>query len=247
MGYLAGSVEASRQVTESLDDVEGMADPHERFSLFDLYASAIEDIRTGNHLAGISQLEAIVGADPGFKEAVKGLATAYYLHAKRPNLAQPLFEQTLAIDPHQEDALYFLGKILFEAGDLAGARDRFEAILEFRPQSPPSVFQLGRLHYAQGDVEQAMRLFETALDIDPYFLPSLIGLGAEHARRKEHEVAGEYRGGHELPRPDHRRQPFGPRRALRAGQAPGRAGEERGGETGARDCALSGHHAGTGR
>jgi tetratricopeptide (TPR) repeat protein len=192
MGYLVGSVEASREITESLDSIEGLADPHEKFFLFDLYSSAMEDIRLDRHLEGISQLEAIVAADPGFKEAIKGLATAYYLHAKRPDRAQPLFEQTLDIDPHQEDALYFLGKILLEAGDLDGARERFEAILEFRPASAPATFQLGRIHMAQGDEFGAMELYRTTLDIDPYFLPSLIGLGAHHARHKEHELAGEY-------------------------------------------------------
>ena len=192
MGYLVGSVTASLELDETLEGIEGRVDPHEKNPLFDLFSSGLEDIRQERYLEGIRRLEGVVEADPGFKDALKSLAIAYMLHARQPDRARELFERALVIDPYQEDAQYFLGKIFLESGDLTRARTHFEAILDFRPMTAPAVFALGAIHSREGDQEQARDLFEAALDISPRHHQSLIALGAYHARRKEHETAGEY-------------------------------------------------------
>lgn len=192
LGYVTGSPAQAASVTEDLEDVSGMVDPHEKRHLFDLFSTATEDIRLGDTLVGIAKLERIVASEPGFKEAVKALATAYYLHAGRPEEARRLFERALAIDPFQDDAVYFLGLILLTSGDLEGARDQFEKILDFGSATAPALYQLGRIDARLGDAESSRSHYELALEGDPNHLGALIALGAWHARRKAHEEAAGY-------------------------------------------------------
>jgi len=192
MGYLVGSVGASREVDDTLDDVSGMSDPHEKNLLFDLFSSGLEDIRQERYLEGIRQLEGVVAADPGFKDAIKNLAIAYMIHARQPDRAREFFERAIAIDFYQEDAHYFLGKIYLEQGDLVRAREHFETILEFRPMTAPAVFALGSIYASEGDQDRARELYEAALTISPRHHQSLVALGSYHARRKEHDLAGDY-------------------------------------------------------
>lgn len=192
LGYITGSPAQAASVTEDLEDVIGMVDPHEKRHLFDLYSTSGEDIRTGEIQVGIAKLERIVASEPGFKEAVKALATAYLLHAEQPERARELFERTLSIDPAQDDALYFLGLIYLNSGDLEAARIQFEKILEFGSAKAPALHQLGRIDAQLGDEASSRRHFELALEGDPNHLGALIALGAWHGRRKEHDEAADY-------------------------------------------------------
>jgi len=192
LGYVSGSPAQAASVTEDLDDVLGMVDPHEKSYLFDLFSTATENIRVGDVMVGIAKLERIVKSDPGFKEAVKALGTAYLLHAGRLEDARRLFIRALEIDPLQEDALFFLGRILLDTGDYEGARLQFEKILDFGSATAPALYQLGRIDARQGKAEESRRRLELALEQDPNHLSVLIELGAWHARRKAHEEAGVY-------------------------------------------------------
>lgn len=191
LGYTsAGSAPA--RVSEDLDAVEGQADPYAMRYLFDLFGVASENVRTGNHLQGIRQLEEFVAVDPRSPMALTTLGTAYFLHAGQPLRAQELFERSLALDPRQESARYFLARIHIALGDLPAARAECERILEFMPESVSALYELARILEAEGDLPGARRHFELALERDPSNVPVLISFGAHLARRQEREPAGRH-------------------------------------------------------
>lgn len=191
LGYAAG-VSSARDLNDDLAAVAGRDDPHERRYLFDLHGVASENLRTERYFEGIRQLEEVVAVDADDSLALTSLGVAYFLHAGHVLKARELFERSLAIEPEQELARYFLSQIHMTLGDLDGAAEQCEAILAFQPQALSAHHQLGRIAGARGDAAAAQRHYEAALELDPSSLPTLLALGSFHARRREHEVAGEY-------------------------------------------------------
>lgn len=191
LGYSAAGG-APPPMSEELADAEDRADPYAMRYLFDLYGVATENIRTGNHLQGIRQLEEFVAVDPRSPMALTTLGTAYFLHAGQPLRAQELFERSLALDPRQESARYFLARIHIALGDLPAARAECERILEFMPESVSALYELARILEAEGDLPAARRHFELALERDSSNVPVLISFGAHLARRQEREPAGRH-------------------------------------------------------
>ncbi len=191
LGYAAGTVHDER-VSDDLDAVAGLDDPHAWRYLFDLYGVASENLRSGLYFEGIRQLEEIVAVDPDNTLALTGLGLAYYLHAGQVLKARELFERSLAIEPRQEVPRYFLARIHFALGDLDAAAAQCKAILEFQGEALSALYELGRIHAARGDDASARRHYEAALAVDPSSLPTLLGLGTLHARRREHDEAGRY-------------------------------------------------------
>ena len=192
LGYVAGSPQAARGVTESLDGQEGRVDPHQKQRVFDTWALALDDLQGQMPFEGIRKLEGVVSEDPGNTIALTTLATAYMLEAHQPKRAAELYQRSLALDPYQESAHLRLARLLRLDKDYAGAERHLRAILEFAPRSVDALTELGHVLRAQARDEEARTCFELAAEIAPRDLDALLALGVLHAQAKRHDEAGVY-------------------------------------------------------
>jgi arylsulfatase A-like enzyme/tetratricopeptide (TPR) repeat protein len=192
LGYVVSPVRVTRGLSNDLDEVSGMADPHAKRHLFDLHSVALESIRTGSYFDGIRQLEAVIASDPANAGAITDLASAYLIYGLQPAKARELFERSLALNEHQEQAHYFMARLCESQGDLNGARAHAEAILAFEPQSYGALYELGRIFHSRGEVELASEYFLRAVDVDPSNLSAIMALATLHARRHENDQADRY-------------------------------------------------------
>lgn len=191
LGY-AAAAQSSQRVSDDLTSASSAVDPHEKRYLFDLYGVATENIRQGQHLRALRQLDEVIAADPKNSAAMTSLAITYLIDAAQPLKAKELFEQSLAVDPTQEQALYFLAQLETAMGDADAARRHLEEILEFRPASVPALLALGRWHQRDGGSETALEHFQLALEIDPSNVDTLVALAAFHGRAQELDRSGDY-------------------------------------------------------
>ncbi|MEE8367904.1 MAG: tetratricopeptide repeat protein, partial [Thermoanaerobaculia bacterium] len=189
LGYLVTGGSAVEPIADKLG-AEG-ADPHQVRHLFDLFGEAIESVRSGDVLHGISQLEEIVQEDPDNLAVLNYLAVNYNQNGQLEK-ARELLEHSIELDPNQEEAHYQLCRALFAAGDLLGAKGHAEAILEFQPSSIVALNELGRILASLGDEVGAIEHYELALDLDPTSLQPLMGLGVLHAKQGRHFQAGAF-------------------------------------------------------
>ena len=92
-----------------------------------------------------------INLSPAGKETVRRF---WKFHAKATELrvrgewaaAIPLYQQALVLDPGHEDALYYLGNMLFEEGDYAAAVDAWRRLLVSNPQATRAHLQLASLY-----------------------------------------------------------------------------------------------------
>ena len=192
LGYVAGSTEAARGIKESLDEVAGRTDPHDKQRLFNLWASAIDDVRTGKILEAIGKLEDVLSGDPANTSALTSLADLYLEQARQPVKAVELYEKSLAIDPFQEEARYSMARIERARGNLAAALEHGRAILRFEPRSVRALTELGLIVQALGRPAEAQSYLEQALAVEPDHAPALLALGALHGKAGRHAEAGKY-------------------------------------------------------
>jgi len=192
LGYIVSPVSMTRGLTDTLDGLEKFDDPHAKRHIFDLHSVGLELIRSGSYFEGIRQLEAVIATDPGNYGAITNLATAYLIHGQQPVKARELYERSMAINPHQEEAHYFMARLCATEGDLEGARDHCETILSFEPNSYSAMYELGRVYQTQGDEELAKEHYLQAYSIDPSSLSAVMALATLHARRQENVEAGEF-------------------------------------------------------
>ncbi|WP_426755346.1 tetratricopeptide repeat protein [Myxococcus sp. Y35] len=74
-----------------------------------------------------------------------------------------------------------LGSLLFERGDLAGARAAFESVLQIAPGSTHAHFELGRIRFQQGQPDGAVSHFLRAAEGAPREAMPLLMLSRAHA------------------------------------------------------------------
>ena len=67
--------------------------------------------------------------------------------------------------PENELARFSLGRALFDAGDLSGAREHLEVALRRKPDWMVVQILLGKCDLAQGDLAAARSAFERALHL----------------------------------------------------------------------------------
>jgi arylsulfatase A-like enzyme/Tfp pilus assembly protein PilF len=203
LGYVAGSAEAARGIQESLDDVRGRTDPLDKQRLFNLWASALEDIRVGLNLEAIRKLEDVIANDPRNTSAMTTLAGLYLEQARQPLKAVELYEKSLAIEPFQEEAHYSLARIERARGNLPAALEHGRAILRFEPRSVRTLTELSLIVQAMGRPAEAQQYLEQALAVDPDHAPALLAMGALYGRAGRQAEAWKYLKKAENLEPDH--------------------------------------------
>lgn len=83
-----------------------------------------------------------------------------------PEKAAARYAEALKLDPDHEDALYYLGNVQAQLGQLAQAGATWTRLASVNPSSARAYTQLGELHFcAKRDVEPARTAYQQALEI----------------------------------------------------------------------------------
>jgi len=102
--------------------------------------------------------------------------------AGRPADAAAAYGEALALDPDHQDALYYLGSMDFELGDLAGAERAWRRLVAVDASNARGHSRLGMLYSCVGkpallDLERAGAEFRRALEINREETGPLLQLG----------------------------------------------------------------------
>src|SRR5262245_36178392 len=100
-----------------------------------------------------------------------------HVAAGRPDRAEPLFRQVLALEPRNVSALYQMGLITYHGGRMAEALDWFQRAVTVRPADPILHTSAGAVCQALGRLEDAARWHRQALQLNPNDLQALNNLG----------------------------------------------------------------------
>jgi len=132
---------------------------------------------------------------PESNAARLGLA-GIYIAAGESVPATALLREVLAAEPANVQAVAALGKLLGEAGDVAGAVAVYEAGLRCTPDEPALLVNLGYIVLSQqGDPRAAEALFRRALEMAPDMLEAKSNLGlAIQEQGRQREVLAYYDG-----------------------------------------------------
>ncbi len=109
------------------------------------------------------------------KETLRRALEAY--RAGRSTEAETLATRLSSSEPEHEGALYLLGVIRSDAGDLQEARDYLRRAVDSAPGRATFHITLGNVELARNDPDAAIPCFRAAIAIDPRFAPAYANLG----------------------------------------------------------------------
>lgn len=111
------------------------------------------------------------------------LQQAVHLHQQgRLDQARALYEQVLALQPRQFDALHLLGVIARQQGEAGRAAELIEAALQIDPKQARAHCNLGAALQDLGQPERALASYEAALRLDPNYALAWDNLGNTRRR-----------------------------------------------------------------
>lgn len=151
---------------------------------------------------------ATVVVRPANAAAAGRLQTALSLHQSgRPAEAKPIYQEILAADPDNPDALNAMSVLLLDQGDPRAAVACIERLLAAHPDIPEAYNHLCIAHQALGDAEAAVAAGRRAAALRPGHVDAYINLGnallrqmsldeAETAFRKALAIDPRYAGAH---------------------------------------------------
>jgi len=130
----------------------------------------------GDYAAAVSSWEAFLAANPTLVPVWLRLADA---NSKMDNAdgERAAYERVIELDPTQSDALFGLGMLSANAGDVEAALGYFERIVEAAPDDPSLFYNIGEIYFQRGQAADAVVFYERALEIDPDYSAAYKQLG----------------------------------------------------------------------
>ncbi len=172
LGYAAGPT-APRAAK---GPAKGSPDPKTIVDLFQRFERANADLQDGKLDAALSDLEALVAADPA-NPVFRGKLAAAWRDKGDFAKAAPLYRQAAETAPTDPEAWYNLASALQEAGKLEQARHAVEKALRLDCTRPEAHNTLGIIELGEGKLEEARHDFETAARLDPRNALAMNNLG----------------------------------------------------------------------
>lgn len=112
-------------------------------------------------------------------EIQENLKTALSLHQTGSlDQAEEIYQSVLALDARNWEALYYLGTLQLQKGDLAQCIPTFLKVTQLRPELPDVHNNLGVAYHAAGKWQESGQSFEQALRINPHYERAYFNLGS---------------------------------------------------------------------
>ncbi|MDF1744045.1 MAG: tetratricopeptide repeat protein [Gimesia sp.] len=92
--------------------------------------------------------------------------------------AEQIYQQILESDALQWEALYYLGTLQLQRGELDTSIANFLKVVQMRPEMPDVHNNLGVAYYALGKSQEARQSFERAIQIHPHYESAYFNLGS---------------------------------------------------------------------
>jgi arylsulfatase A-like enzyme/Tfp pilus assembly protein PilF len=187
LGYVTGSAGSAGSNGDSPGETApGSAiDPRTMVDLFQRFERANARLTSGDSQSAVSELEALVAADPG-NSVFRGKLGAAWRERGETAKALPLYRQAAAAAPRDPEAWYNLASALQEAGQPGEARQAIERALQLDAGRPEAHNTLGIIELGQGNLDRARREFAAATAIDPRDAAAFNNLG--NVLRAEHKL-----------------------------------------------------------
>lgn len=176
LGYAAGPATPRVSGAAGSSSKAGSPDPKTMVDLFQRFERANADLQDGKLDVALSNLEALVAADPA-NPVFRGKLAAAWRDKRDFAKAAPLYRQAAEAAPTDPEAWYNLASALQEGGQLAEARQAIEKALRLDGTRPEAHNTLGIIELGEGKVEEARRDFETATRLDPRNARAMNNLG----------------------------------------------------------------------
>jgi Flp pilus assembly protein TadD len=117
---------------------------------------------------------------PDYAAALSGAATLA-IGQGRAARARGFLEDLLRLRPHELEARYRLGKVLWETGDADGAFRELERVVRHRPKDARARRILVLIHSSRGDQRDLIRELEVVAQLDPADRAVKMDLAAAYA------------------------------------------------------------------
>jgi tetratricopeptide (TPR) repeat protein len=122
---------------------------------------------TGHLDEAIREFKKAIEMDPRYPRVHYYLALAYLAQGERERIptARALFEQELAIDPHEFFSTYFLGVVYLEDRDFPAAEDCLKRALRLQPDNPDPLLYLGQVYFETNRPQLAIESLKKSIDL----------------------------------------------------------------------------------
>lgn len=187
LGYVGGGSSPARKTERT------GRNPVEVVDLFQRFERAHNRLAAGDAEAALSELEALVAADPE-NPVFRGKLAQAWKERGQLDRAVPLYRQAAEDAPDDPEAWYNLATALQQAGRMAEAREALTTAMHLDPSRPEAHNTLGIVHLAEGRPDAARREFELAAQLDPRNAHALNNLGnVLRSLRRPAEAEDAYR------------------------------------------------------
>jgi arylsulfatase A-like enzyme/Tfp pilus assembly protein PilF len=177
LGYLgAGAPSAAPKPAGPADTRPSPAGKVDLFQRFEKAFNQLASTRPGDAQAALSELEALVAADPHNSVFRGKLAQAWKERGEMAK-AVPLYRQAAEDAPDDPEAWYNLATALQTAGRVAEAGEALRKAMHLDPARPEAHNTLGIVQLAEGKPDKARQEFELAVQLDPRNAQALNNLG----------------------------------------------------------------------
>lgn len=170
LGYVGGGSSPARKTERT------GRNPVEVVDLFQRFERAHNRLAAGDAEAALSELEALVAADPE-NPVFRGKLAQAWKERGELDRAVPLYRQAAEDAPDDPEAWYNLATALQQAGRMAEAREALTTAMHLDPSRPEAHNTLGIVHLAEGRPDAARQEFELAAQLDPRNAQALNNLG----------------------------------------------------------------------
>lgn len=108
---------------------------------------------------------------------------------RRLHLAEPIYQEILAFDPDNVDALHLYGTLKLQRSEAAAALQLLQRATLLKPDFTAAWCHYGAALHALGQSEDAITAYTRALEIDPAYAEAHFNLGNTYLSLKEFESA----------------------------------------------------------
>jgi len=138
----------------------------------------------------IASLKQALQVDPGLVQARLDLA-GIYMRSDIDSLdrAQVIYEEILASDANNSDALAGIGQVLLARDNAPEAKDYFDRAIAANPDNASAYVGLATAYTSMGMVDEAVASFESAVAQNPQNLQARYALGLLYMQLGDNEAA----------------------------------------------------------